>query len=140
MRRKIYPALKAVIVKRGKILVLKRSSKEDCSKETWDIPGGKIEFGEIPEKALKREIKEEAGVDVEILTPLRIWSFFKNKRTQVFGVTILCKYKKGKVKLSEEHTAYKWIKPEEIENLDTHEGIRRDIRKAKEFLKRKIFF
>ncbi|MBR0213028.1 MAG: NUDIX domain-containing protein [Alphaproteobacteria bacterium] len=39
-------ALKAIIHKDGKILVLKRSCEEDVFAELWDIPGGKIEYGE----------------------------------------------------------------------------------------------
>ena len=36
------------------------------NKETWIIPGGKVEFGESLEEAAKREIKEELGVDITI--------------------------------------------------------------------------
>ncbi len=123
----IYPAIKALIVKNGKILILKRSAEEDCFKEEWDIPGGRIEFGEIPEVSLKREVKEECGINIDIIKPISIWTFFKNnKKTQVVGVTMLCKYKSGKVKLSDEHMNFKWINPEEIKNYKTQEGIKKD--------------
>ncbi len=129
--KKIYPALKAIIVKSGKILILRRTGKEDCFKDMWDIPGGKINFGETPEEALRREIKEETNLEVEIIKPVRVWSFFKNNgNTQVIGVTILCRYKKGKVKLGKEHDEFRWIKPEEIENYNVHEGIKEDIKEA----------
>jgi 8-oxo-dGTP diphosphatase len=125
----IYLALKAVIEKDGKILILKRSKEEDCFKEMWDIPGGGINFGEMPEEALKREVKEETGLEIEVIKPVRIWSFFKNNgRTQVVGVTLLCKYKGGEVKLSREHTKFRWISPEEIEKYNVHEGIKKDIK------------
>ncbi len=54
MKKEIYPALKAIIEKEGKILILKRGKDEDCFKEMWDIPGGKIKFGESAEEALKQ--------------------------------------------------------------------------------------
>jgi len=133
MQKVIYPALKAIIEKDGKILILKRAKTEDCFKEMWDIPGGKIKFGEMPEEALKREVKEETNLEIEIVKPVRIWSFFKNENTQVFGVTVLCKYKSGEVKLSKEHSDFKWIKPEEIENYNIHEGIKKDVKAAFNF-------
>ena len=127
--KEIYPALKAIIVKNGKILILKRTKEEDYFKEMWDIPGGRINFGEMPEKALKREVKEETGLEIEVVKPVRVWSFFKNKeKTQVVGITMLCKYKSGEVKLSEEHRKFKWINPKEIESYNVHEGIKKDIK------------
>jgi 8-oxo-dGTP diphosphatase len=128
---KIYPALKAIVVKNGKILILKRSSKEDCFQEMWDIPGGRINFGEEPEEALRREVKEETGLEIEVIKPVRVWTFFKdNGRTQVIGITLLCKHKSGRVKLSEEHEDFKWVEPREIENYNIHEGIKKDMKEA----------
>ncbi|MCW1297015.1 MAG: NUDIX domain-containing protein [Candidatus Parvarchaeota archaeon] len=129
--QKIYLALKAVIFKGRRILILRRSSTEDVFKEEWDIPGGKIKFGEEPEKALQREIKEETGIKVKIIRPVRIWTFFKeNRKTQVIGITLLCRYSGGKIKLSKEHDDYKWIKPEDIGKYKIHEGIKKDVKEA----------
>jgi 8-oxo-dGTP diphosphatase len=58
---KLYPALKAIVERDGKFLLLKRSEAEDVRKGEWDIPGGAIEFGEDPIEALRREVKEECG-------------------------------------------------------------------------------
>lgn len=49
------PAAYAVIIKNGKILLLKQING-------YDLPGGGIKIGETPEQALSREIKEETGV------------------------------------------------------------------------------
>lgn len=91
----------------------------------------------MPEEALKREVREETGLDVEILQPLRIWSFFKNNgKTQVVGATMLCKYKGGEVRLSKEHNEYAWVDPEEIDNYNVHEGIKKDVKEAVKIMKR----
>lgn len=51
----------AVIIKDGQILLLKR--KEEPFLGKWDLPGGYMNAGEMPEASVKREIKEELGVD-----------------------------------------------------------------------------
>ena len=125
----MYPATKAVIERDGKILIIHRTDKEDCFKDEWDIPGGGIKFGETPEESIKREIMEESCLEVDIIRPLRIWTFFKNNnQTQVVGVTLLCKYISGNVKLSDEHNDFKWIDPSDIDNYKIHEGIKKDVR------------
>ncbi|MFB6099975.1 MAG: NUDIX hydrolase [Candidatus Nanohalobium sp.] len=57
----------AITTYRGKILLGKKEEKEGhpISGE-WHFPGGHIDKGEEPEEAVKREIKEETGLDVEI--------------------------------------------------------------------------
>lgn len=51
---------------KGNVLLLLRSDKNSSYRKCWQLPEGKIEFGEEPEEALQREIKEEAG-----LSPMR---------------------------------------------------------------------
>lgn len=48
---------------KGKILLHKRSNKCRDEHGTWDCGGGAVEFGEDLEKAVKREVKEEYGVE-----------------------------------------------------------------------------
>jgi len=131
---KLYPAIKGIVLKDGKVLIMKRSLTEDHAQGLWDTPGGAIDFGEDPIECLKREVKEEANLEIEVLKPLRVWSFLKNPETQIIGITILCKYKSGEVKLSEEHTEFKWIKPEEINNYEALDGIKKDILAVKEYI------
>jgi mutator protein MutT len=52
---------------KGELFITKRS--QNCKNERghWEIPGGSVQFGETLEDAVKREVKEEYGVDVEIV-------------------------------------------------------------------------
>lgn len=52
-----------IIEKDGKILLALRN--HEPFKDYWCLPGGHIDFGEPPEDAIKREIKEETGLDIE---------------------------------------------------------------------------
>jgi 8-oxo-dGTP diphosphatase len=52
------------------LLLVKRVKQPEAG--TWSIPGGALEFGETFEAAIKREVKEETGLDVEIVKLLRV--------------------------------------------------------------------
>ena len=56
----------ALIVEKDKVLATQRGYGE--FKDGWEFPGGKVELGETPERALQREIKEELDVEIEIVT------------------------------------------------------------------------
>ena len=58
------PRAAAVIIEGERLLVVRRKRE---TKEYSVLPGGSIEFGECPEAACCREVKEETGLDVEIL-------------------------------------------------------------------------
>lgn len=60
---RIIPAAGVVLEKDGKILLLKRKVEPEMGK--WCLPGGHIDFGETPEETVKREVKEETGLDAD---------------------------------------------------------------------------
>ena len=55
----------AVIVKRGKVLVVKRDDQEVLGAGTWSIPGGKSERGKDCYTNLEREVLEESGLEIK---------------------------------------------------------------------------
>lgn len=62
--RRPVPAVAAVIVQDGRLLLIKRGVEP--SKGKWSIPGGSIEWGETLADAVKREVQEETGLEVEV--------------------------------------------------------------------------
>jgi A/G-specific adenine glycosylase len=64
-----YDVTAAVIRKRGRILIAQRPVGGMLG-GLWEFPGGKVERGESPEKCLRREIKEELGVEIEVGQPV----------------------------------------------------------------------
>ena len=61
--------VKGIILDREhkRILLVQRSSDDPTGAGTWENAGGNVETGESLEEALKREIREETGLDVKIL-------------------------------------------------------------------------
>ena len=102
----------AFVMKGKKFLILQRSKKETSKHGLWELPGGKVEKGETPREAAVIETKEEAGLDIKLKVNLGPHHDDKKKKTYHAYVGVP---KKGqKVKLSEEHSAHKWVTAEEV--------------------------
>jgi len=56
-----------IINKKNQIFLTKRGQQATNERGTWEIPGGKVNFGETLQFAAKREIKEEFGIDVNLI-------------------------------------------------------------------------
>jgi 8-oxo-dGTP diphosphatase len=107
-------AVKAIIRKNGRILLLQRSPYSGFDPGLWEFPGGKIEYGENLTEALKREVMEEAGLLIRVGQPVKTWHFIKEP-FWVTSISFSCDHISGRVTLSPEHTAYAWVDPKEYE-------------------------
>jgi len=99
MEQKIINASKGLILRKGKALILQRSHYDDTFAGTWEFPGGKLEFGERLEDCLRREIREETRLEVEIERLLYANTFLTHPWRQVVVVTYLCRAEEGEVLL-----------------------------------------
>ena len=115
----------------GDILLLRRGRDRDFAPEVWEDVSGRLHQGEHPEQALRREIEEETGItDVEIVTPIRAFHFFRGERRaeyELVGIAFWCRTKSRTVTLSGEHTEFRWLPATEALELAGHEGIRANI-------------
>ena len=106
----------------GRILLLKVRSKSRHDAEKWEIPGGKVKKGEFFDQALKREFREETGLEINIDS---LYNVIQNEYTacktneKIKSVQLIMKVSSGtdEVKISAEHDDYKWFTPEELKEL-----------------------
>jgi len=121
-------ATNAIILNENKeILFTQRSLNDDFLPGYWELPGGGIDYGETPQEALIREIKEECGLGIEIIKPVAANSYFI-RDTQRIEITFLCKViNPSDIKLSHEHSAYKWLKTTEINTIKVTDYIKKII-------------
>lgn len=92
-----------------------------------DLPGGKIQVGEQDlDEALKREVREETNLEIEIGKPFTRWLRFGSLSGSpeyagkpFFILGFLCNYIAGDIILSEEHIAYHWVTKD---NYQEYEG------------------
>ena len=104
----------AVIVQDDKILATQRGHGD--FKDGWEFPGGKIEVGEKPEDALKREILEELGAEVEVHELIDVVEYdYPNFHLSM--MCFRCTLNGGTVQLLE-HEAGRWLKREELGEVE----------------------
>ncbi len=135
---KEYPNLivSFVIEYNDKFLLVSRSPEEENYPSIWAFPGGKVEVGETVVDALKREIKEETGLEISNEIAFLNSYIFKNS----VGVTFLVRAINNKVKLSRELTEYKWIS--DVDEMKKHKcipGIYNHLVRAKQKIKENKF-
>ena len=112
-------AAKAVIVSdEGKILIVRESTGHDTNTQSnlYGLPGGRLNPGENFFEALKREVMEETGLEINPGRPVYVGEWrpvIKGVPHQVVAVFIACKAKTTDVTLSEEHDGFAWINPTE---------------------------
>lgn len=107
-----------ILIKNKKALVVQRASDEEYFPNYWEMPSGKKELLENVESALKREFKEETGIDIEVLKPISVFNYEWEDENSVRDATqivfLVNSSQDIKVTLSSEHQNYAWIKMDEI--------------------------
>jgi len=117
MRQKI--SVRALIKNNERVLLVRRASGNPNYVGQFELPGGKVEFGEKPEESLRREVGEELGVETGVVQLYRVISWMDTVERDTQHIIIV--YLAGlidpaaKIILSPEHNKFQWSKLSNIQ-------------------------
>ncbi len=120
---------KAVVKRNGKFLIMLRSPDVRSFPKHWDFPGGKLELGETLIAGVEREVLEETGLKVEAVKIVGAYVFKMKDAERRFTVWSAKLLSDEEVKLSQEHTDFRWATKEEILRLKTEPFIKEYFKK-----------
>jgi len=140
----------------GRCLILKRAEREKVHPGKYATPGGKLEWNDLDlahptrmngevidfqnaaEDLLRREAKEEAGVDIGAeLYYIGSIAFVRPDGIPVVLIKFAAKYQGGGIVLQEgDFTDYAWVSVAEVKNYDCVEGIEEEVRKTTEIFQK----
>jgi 8-oxo-dGTP pyrophosphatase MutT (NUDIX family) len=128
----------AIIVKKGKYLITRRSPNKKRFPGMWTVPGGHLETKDylklpkdtkyywynILEKVLKREVEEETGIDIKNIEYVTSLATVHTDSTPSLVISCIADYVKGKVKLQNDETDdFAWVSLKEAKKFDLIDGI-----------------
>lgn len=124
LNERIYPAYPRIgvgvlVVHDNKCLLVKRG--REPAKNQWSLPGGLVEIGETLESAAKRELLEECGIQIELLSNFYIFEFIESSKNRIkfhfVVIDYLAKYKSGELKAESDIDDADWFSIHEIDQL-----------------------
>ncbi len=128
----------AAIVEGGKALVTRRAIEPE--KGRYDIPGGFLAGGEHPIDGLKRELREELGLEIEVSVDdcvSMVPHTYGPEGEFVLAIGFLAARVAGEPRAADDVADFAWVDPEELEALDfawehDRQVVRNALRRAKE--------
>lgn len=128
----------AIVIKDGKYLITRRSLSKKRFPGKWTVPGGKLEISDyidlpketefywynILEKVLKREVKEEVGINIKNIEYVTSLATIHQDGNPSLVISCLADYASGEIRLQEDETdKYAWVNLKEAKNYDLLDGI-----------------
>jgi len=105
----------AIIIEHGTVLATRRSDEMPHPLK-WEFPGGKLKPGENPEESIRREIREELGLEVEPLRRLSaVEHAYRNHAIRL--IPLVCRIEEGVIHLAE-HMEYRWIGCDDLDRVE----------------------
>ena len=131
-------AITAIIVKNNKFLIIRRSPNKKRFPGMWTVPGGKMETSDylklpkdtefywynVLERTLKREIKEEVGIEVDNVEYVTSLATVHEDGSPSLVISCMADYVSGEINLQKEETYdFAWVSLEEAKKYKLIDGI-----------------
>lgn len=131
MKKPYKIAAKAIIFENDRVLVLRKSEEERLAKKHhgWDFPGGGLEPDEPIMEALAREVWEETGLRVKVISPVYIYDEVQEEKHLVI-IKFVCHRPEGELSLSSEHESAHWFSLEEVPSSVLPEWMKDEVDRA----------
>jgi 8-oxo-dGTP diphosphatase len=126
-----------VVVHRGRVLLIRRGSEP--LKGAWSIPGGLLELGEELAEGVRRELKEETGLDVKPLEVLAVFDrvFREGPRVRYHYVIVdyACRLIGGRLRAASDVLDARWVRRKDLPQYHLSEKATSVLLQAFEFFK-----
>ena len=109
----------AIITKNNFYFIAQRNKKKYLGLK-WEFPGGKVNINESNQEALKREIKEELNIIIDVKNKIAK-KIYQDKKINIILHYYICHIKNGNIRLNE-HENSKWLKKENLSKYDFVKG------------------
>jgi 8-oxo-dGTP diphosphatase len=131
-------AITAIIIKDGKYLITRRSQSKRLFPGMWTVPGGRMEVSDylklpkdtkhhwynVLERTLKREVKEEVGIEIDNIWYVTSLAMIKDDGTPSLIISCAADYVSGDIDLQEDECdKFAWVSLEEAKNCELIDGI-----------------
>lgn len=137
-QRRVIPALAIIFNEQGQILLTKRDEPESPYHGLWEFPGGGIEHGENPQDTVLREVKEETGLTVQLLTKHPFVYSHLDERGEVHTIVMgfPARYVSGKIDTNNEPdvSEARWFNYEKIDFARTIPLTKEMLEEAREYM------
>jgi len=114
---KQWVAVTVLVFRGGRMLSMRRSSTQQAGAGLWEGVSGRVQVGEDPVAAARREVQEETSLEV-VVHPRPVTAYAALRRGEPMTVVVFAaEHERGEVVLSDEHDDFRWCEAEELSEL-----------------------
>ncbi|MHB1458676.1 MAG: NUDIX hydrolase [Armatimonadota bacterium] len=126
MAKRPVPSVAAIIIENDCILLIRRG--REPSKGKWSIPGGRVEWGEPLIDAVKREVLEETGLQIEVENVAGVYDLIIPAGDEIEYHYVIIDYYAtnvgGELAADDDASEARWVPITELESCDLAEHLR----------------